>query len=64
MYVCPAAYISYHPEIWRGLLISPGLRTKLGGNPKCRPQPRPWLRPLLLFSSLDHSARDYFTIVL
>ncbi len=25
---------SYHPEIWRGL-ISPGLGTKPGGDPKC-----------------------------
>ncbi len=39
VYVCLAAcrrtYTSYHPEILRGLLISSGLRTKLGGNPKC-----------------------------
>ena len=72
--MCPAAcrrtYTTYHPEIWHGLLISPGLGTKPGGNPKCRPpapphpRPCPWLRSLLLFSSLDHSARDYFTIVL
>ncbi len=38
MYVCPAAcrrtYTSYHPKIWRGLLISPGLGTKLGGDPQ------------------------------
>ena len=61
MCVCPAAcrrtHTSYHPKIWRGLLISPGLGTKLGGNPKCWP-------PLLLLSLLDHSAGDYFTIVL
>ena len=39
MYVCPAAcrrtYTTYHPEIWRGLLISPWLGTEPGGDPKC-----------------------------
>ncbi len=38
VYVCPAAcrrtYTTYHPEIWRGLLISPGLGTEPGGDPK------------------------------
>ncbi len=37
--ICPAAcrqtYTTCHPEIWRGLLISPGLGTKPGDNPKC-----------------------------
>jgi hypothetical protein len=32
VYVCPAAsrqtYTTYHPKIWRGLLISPGLGTQ------------------------------------
>ena len=41
MYVCPAAcrwtHTSHHPEIWHGLLISPGLGTKAGGDPKCWP---------------------------
>ncbi len=41
MYVCPAAcrrtYTTYHPKIWRGLLISPRLGTKPGGDPKCWP---------------------------
>jgi hypothetical protein len=76
MCVCPAAcrrtHTSYQPKIWRGLLISPGLGTKLGGDPKCWPQALPTgppmapptARPLLLLSSLDQSARDYFTIVL
>jgi hypothetical protein len=39
MYVCPAAcrqtYTTYHHKIWRGLLISPGLSTEPGGDPKC-----------------------------
>ena len=38
MYVCPVAcrrtYTTYHPEIWHGHLILPGLSTKLGGDPK------------------------------
>ncbi len=41
--VCPAAcrrtYISYHHEIWRGLLILPGLGTKLGATPNVDPRP-------------------------
>ncbi len=41
VYVCPAAchqtYTSYHPKIWHGLLISPGLGTKPGGDPKFWP---------------------------
>ncbi len=40
--VCPAAcrrtYTTDHPKIWRGLLISAGLGTEPGGNPKCWPQ--------------------------
>jgi hypothetical protein len=36
--VCPAAcrqiHTSHHPVIWRGLLISPWLGTKPGGNQK------------------------------
>ncbi len=40
-YVCPAAcrrtYTSHHPKIWHGLLISPGLGTEPGGDPKCWP---------------------------
>jgi hypothetical protein len=43
--VCPAAcrrtHTSFHPKTWRGLLISPGLGTKPGGDPKCRPQGYP-----------------------
>jgi hypothetical protein len=39
MCVCPAAcrrtHTSHHPKIWRGLLISPGLSTEQGGDPKC-----------------------------
>ena len=39
--VCPAAccrtYTTNHPEIWHGLLISPWLCTKPGGNRKCWP---------------------------
>ncbi len=49
MCVCPAAcrrtHTSYHPKIWRGLLISPGLGTKLGGNPKCWPPAPPTAPP-------------------
>ncbi len=26
---------SHHPEIWHGLLNSPGLGTELGSDPKC-----------------------------
>ena len=41
MCVCPAAcrrtHTSHHPEIWHGLLISPGLGTEPGGDPKCWP---------------------------
>ncbi len=41
VYVCPAAcrrtHTSHHPKIWRGLLISPGLGTEPGGDPKCWP---------------------------
>jgi hypothetical protein len=40
--VCPAAccrtYTTYHPKIWRGLLISPWLGTEPGGDPKCWPR--------------------------
>jgi hypothetical protein len=32
---------SYHPEIWRGLLISPWLGTKQGGDHKCWPRGYP-----------------------
>jgi hypothetical protein len=39
--VCPVAcrrtHTSRHPEIWRGLLISPGLGTEPWGDPKCWP---------------------------
>ncbi len=39
VYVCPAVcrrtHSSHHPKIWHGLLISPGLGTKPGGDPKC-----------------------------
>ncbi len=48
MCVCPAAcrrtHTSHHPKIWRGLLISPGLGTEPGGDPKCRP---PGVPPIL-----------------
>ncbi len=51
--VCPAAcrrtYTSNHPEIWRGLLISPGLSTKPGGDPKCRP---PGVPPVVTLSKI------------
>ena len=33
--VCVRPAACYHPEIWRGLLILPGLGTKLGVDPKC-----------------------------
>ncbi len=38
-------YTTYHPEIWRGLLISPGLGTKPRGNPKCWPTALPMAPP-------------------
>ncbi len=42
MYVCPAACrrtnTTYHPKIWHGLLISPGLGTKPGVTPNVGPQ--------------------------
>jgi hypothetical protein len=67
VYVCPAAcrrtHTSHHPEIRHGLLISPGLGTKPGDNPKCWPTSPPRPRPLLILTSLDQSAWDYFTIV-
>ncbi len=37
MKVCVYVCVCFHPEIWRGLLISPGLSTKPGGDPKCWP---------------------------
>ncbi len=63
---CRRTHTSHHPEIWHGLLISPRLGWGATPNvdPRPRPQPHPWPRPLLLLSSLDRSARDYFTIVL
>jgi hypothetical protein len=35
------------PKIW--VLISPGLRTKLGGDPKCRP---PGVPPIVTLSEI------------
>ncbi len=53
MCVCPAACrrarTSHHPEIWHGLLISPGLGTEPGGNPKCQP---PGVPPILTLSEI------------
>ncbi len=45
-----------------GSAPSQGATQKVGPLPCPHPRPRP--RPLLLLSSLDQSARDYFTIVL
>jgi hypothetical protein len=57
--VCPAAcrrtHISYHPKIWRGLLISPGLGTELGGHPKCWP---PGVPPILTLSEIPWRVKD------
>ncbi len=71
MKVCVCVYVwtytTYNAKIWCGFLISPRLGTKPGSNPNIGPWPAyspPWPRPLLLLSSLDQSAWDYFTIVL
>ncbi len=42
----------------------PGSAPSQGATRNVDPRRRPQPRPLLLLSSLDHSARDYFTIVL
>ncbi len=53
VYVCPAAcrrtYTTHHPEIWHGLLISPGLGTESGGDPKCWPL---GLHPIVTLSEI------------
>ncbi len=53
--VCPAAcrqaHTSHHPEIWHGLLISPGLGTEPRGDPKCQP-PAPGVPPILTLSEI------------
>ncbi len=52
----------FHP----GSAPSQGATPNVDPRPRHQPRPqtRPLPRPLLLFSSLDQSARDYFTIVL
>ncbi len=51
--MCPAAcrrtHTSHHPEIWHGLLISPGLGTEPGGDPNSRP---PGVPPILTLSEI------------
>jgi hypothetical protein len=75
MYVCvyvrrPAAGPTQPitPKFGMGSSFHPGSAPSQGAtrnvDPRPRPQPRPQPRPLLLLSSLDHSARDYFTISL
>jgi hypothetical protein len=58
--VCPAAcrrtHTSYHPEIWRGLLTSPRLGTKQGGDPKCRPLGVP---PILTLSEIPWRVKNW-----
>jgi hypothetical protein len=58
--VCPAAcrrtHTSHHPEIWCGLLISPGLSTKLGGDPKWRP---PGVPPLVTLSEIPWRVNNW-----
>jgi hypothetical protein len=58
--VCPAAcrrtHTSYHPEIWRELLISHGLGTKPGGNPKCQP---PGVPPILTLSEIPWRVKKW-----
>ncbi len=49
---------SFHPG------SAPSQVATQNDDPRPRPQARPRPHPLLLFSSLDHSAQDYFTIVL
>jgi len=60
MCVCPAAcrqtHTSHHPEIWRGLLISPGLGTEPGGDPKCWP---PGLPPILTSSEIPWRVKNW-----
>jgi hypothetical protein len=48
MYVCSArrTYTTYHPEIWHGLLISPGLGTKPGVTPNVGSQGYPYSDPV------------------
>ncbi len=50
--------LSYNPEIWQLLPTSPDLND---GSPLPRPQFQPFPTWFLFFSSLDPSARDYFT---
>ncbi len=52
------------PKFGMGSSFHPGSAPSLGVTPNVDPRPRPWPRPLFLLSSLDQSARDYFTIIL
>jgi hypothetical protein len=49
VYVCPAAcrrtYTTYHPKIWRGLLISPWLSTEPGATANVDPRVPPIVTP-------------------
>jgi hypothetical protein len=60
MCVCPAAcrwtYTTYHPEIWHGLLISTGLGTKLGGDPKFWP---PGVPPVVTLSKIPWRVKNW-----
>jgi hypothetical protein len=60
MYVCPAAcrraHTTHHPEIWCGLLISPGLGTEPGSDPKCRP---PGVPPILTLSEISCRVKNW-----
>ncbi len=58
--VCPVAccrtHTSFHPEIWCGLLISPMLGTKLGGNYKCWP---PGVPPIVTMSEFPRRVNNW-----
>ncbi len=53
---CRRTHTSHHLEIWRGLLISPGLGTKLGGNSKCR---HPGVPPLVTPSEIPWRVKNW-----
>ncbi len=52
------------PKFGMGSSFHPGLAPSQGATQNAGPRPHPWARQLLLLSSLDQSAWDYFTIVL
>jgi hypothetical protein len=53
---CRRTHTGHHPEIWRGLLISSGLGTEPGGNPKCRP---PGVPPTMTLSEIPQRVANW-----